>query len=104
MRPPKFIGAVIVSSGGREVTMKRVLVVGVALAVVGCSASSPLPVGTDQAAALPPEVVSQLETLLAEKAARTPSQRKISSQLLYRRNGLLVPPADLQPLDVPDDE
>jgi hypothetical protein len=42
--------------------------------------------------------------LLAEKAARTPIQRKISSQLLYRRSGLLVPPADLLPLDAPDDQ
>jgi subtilisin-like proprotein convertase family protein len=31
--------------------------------------------------------VSQIESLLAEKAARTPVQRKISSQLLYARAG-----------------
>jgi hypothetical protein len=84
--------------------MKRLLVVGAALAaVVGCSAR-PLPVGTDQAAGLPAEVVSQLETLLAEKASRTPVQRKISSQLLYQRSGLMVPPADLRPLTAPDDQ
>jgi subtilisin-like proprotein convertase family protein len=83
--------------------MKRELVVGAALAaVLGCNASTPLPIGGEQPAALPPEAVAQIESLLAEKAARTPSQRKISSSLLYQRNGLLVPPADLLPLSAPD--
>jgi subtilisin-like proprotein convertase family protein len=83
--------------------MKRLLVVGAALAaVLGCSASEPLPVGTGPTVNLPPEVVAQIQALLAEKAARTPVQRKISSQLLYQRNGLLAPPADLRPLDAPD--
>lgn len=36
---------------------------------------------------LPPSAVSQIETLLAEKTARTPEQRKISSQLLYLAQG-----------------
>ncbi|MGZ3444640.1 MAG: hypothetical protein ACXWLG_03350, partial [Myxococcaceae bacterium] len=33
--------------------------------------------------------MSQIEALLAEKDARTPTQQKISSQLLYRRDARL---------------
>jgi len=36
---------------------------------------------------LPPSAVSQIESLLAEKAARTPAQRKIASALLYAKSG-----------------
>jgi hypothetical protein len=85
--------------------MKRVLIVGAALAaVLGCSASEPLPLGAQPPVALPAEAINQLQALLAEKAARTPTQRKISSQLLYQRNGLIVPPADVLPLTAPDQQ
>ena len=39
------------------------------------------------AAELPPSAVEQIEALIAEKEARTPAQRKISSQLLYLKSG-----------------
>ncbi|MEO7735736.1 MAG: neuroendocrine convertase 1, partial [Kofleriaceae bacterium] len=35
---------------------------------------------------LSPSVIAQMDALIAEKAARTPAQRKISSSLLYARN------------------
>src|SRR5689334_20161608 len=41
----------------------------------------------DEPVELPPSAASQIEALLAEKAARTPAQRKIASQLLYARSG-----------------
>src|SRR5262249_1998143 len=39
------------------------------------------------AQALPSSAVAQIESLLAEKAARTPAQKKISSQILYAKSG-----------------
>ncbi len=39
--------------------------------------------GWGQNSALPAAVLSQIETLQAEKEARTPTQRKVGSQLLY---------------------
>lgn len=54
--------------------------------LVGCGDSAP-PVDAEEADALPPTAVSQIEALLAEKAVRTPAQRKISSQLLYAASG-----------------
>ncbi|TMQ04958.1 MAG: hypothetical protein E6J90_50240 [Deltaproteobacteria bacterium] len=36
---------------------------------------------------LSPAVMAQMEALIAEKAARTPAQRKISSSLLYAKSG-----------------
>jgi len=39
------------------------------------------------AADLPPSAVAQIKALMEEKAARTPEQRKISSQLLYAKAG-----------------
>ena len=61
--------------------------------IVACSGGSPeRPPGgvsttpTPQAVAdLPAETVAQMKTLIAEKAARTPAQKKISSQLLYAK-------------------
>ena len=41
----------------------------------------------DGATELPPSAVEQIEALLAEKEARTPTQRKISSSLLYLKSG-----------------
>src|SRR5262245_22224939 len=54
------------------------------LAPMGCS-STPGP--EEDQVELPPTAVSQIEELLAEKAARTSAQRKIASQLLYERSG-----------------
>jgi len=72
--------------------MKRLLLALTAAAIAaapGCSsAPPPAPTGNPQAAtSLPPSAVSQIESLLAEKAARTPAQRKIASQLLYMQSG-----------------
>src|SRR5262245_22808971 len=41
---------------------------------------------------LPDSALQQIEALLAEKEARTPAQRKISSQLLYEKSGRFVFP------------
>lgn len=46
---------------------------------------------------LPPSAVSQIEALLAEKAARTPAQRKIASTLLYMKSGRFTPPETKDP-------
>jgi subtilisin-like proprotein convertase family protein len=43
---------------------------------------------------LPPSAVSQIEALLAEKAVRTPAQRKIASALLYARSGRFADAAE----------
>jgi len=60
------------------------------LLIAGCTSSNRSPQATNpQPAALSPEVVSQIEALLVEKQARTPVQKKISSQLLYQRDGRL---------------
>jgi subtilisin-like proprotein convertase family protein/subtilisin family serine protease len=83
--------------------MKRVLFLCGVLAAVSCNGREPLTGGdTDQPVALPPETVARIERLLAEKGARTPVQRKISSQLLYLSNGLVSPPSDVLPLSAPD--
>ena len=64
---------------------------------VGALAASAAP--PDPAApALTPELADQIRALMAEKAARTPAQRKISSRLLYAersRRGLALPLAVL---------
>ncbi|HEV7559055.1 MAG TPA: S8 family serine peptidase [Kofleriaceae bacterium] len=65
-----------------------------ALSVViaaGCgdSTGGPQAGGDDDSAqvSLPPEAIAQIEALLAEKAARTPVQKKIASSLLYMNSG-----------------
>lgn len=56
------------------------------LALAGCSGSEDAPPSGGAAqVALPASAVEQIEGLLAEKAARTPAQRKIGSALLYDR-------------------
>jgi subtilisin-like proprotein convertase family protein len=75
--------------------MKRMLVAASLLAgVVGCGpgatsggGSGPGSSSTDLVA-LRPEAIAQMELVLAEKAGRSAAQRKISSQLLYARDGL----------------
>jgi subtilisin-like proprotein convertase family protein len=55
--------------------------------LVACGSGEPTDAPDQEAASLPPSAVSQIESLLQEKAARTPVQRKISSQLLYLAQG-----------------
>src|SRR5262245_17472830 len=52
--------------------------------LIGCASGTD---ATDSGVELPPSAVTQIESLLAEKAARTPAQKKISSQLLYAASG-----------------
>ncbi len=68
--------------------MKRVswLLFGAVIsAAVGCGSDEPSPPVTDEAD-LPQEAAQQIEALLAEKASRTPAQRKIASTLLYEKS------------------
>ncbi len=71
--------------------MKRLLV-GLAMTalvpLIGCSkpAAKQDPVVLDQAD-LPEVATKQIQALLAEKEGRSPSERKIGSQLLYARSG-----------------
>ncbi|HUM10794.1 MAG TPA: S8 family serine peptidase [Myxococcaceae bacterium] len=83
------------------------LAVGVLL-LAGCSGgNSSSGTGGPEPAALTPQAVSQIESLLMEKDARTATQRKISSQLLYRRDARLpgysgkLP--EVVPLSTPDE-
>lgn len=58
------------------------------LTAVGCSTDAPPPQpGNDSDVQLSPSVIAQMESLLREKAARTPVQHKIASALLYQRSG-----------------
>jgi subtilisin-like proprotein convertase family protein len=64
-----------------------------ALIVVACSSGTseqPKPVDTtpppEAVADLPASTLEQMKVLVAEKAERTPAQRKISSQLLYAKS------------------
>ncbi len=54
--------------------------------LVGCS-TEPTSAPDDSVVALPQSAQDQIEKLLAEKAARTPPQRKIASALLYEAKG-----------------
>jgi subtilisin-like proprotein convertase family protein len=68
--------------------MKRVswLLFGAVIsAAVGCGSDDPSPPVTDEAD-LPQEAAQQIEALLAEKASRTPAQKKIASTLLYEKS------------------
>lgn len=70
--------------------MKRVswlLAAGLMSSLIGCSSDEPTPAPVVDEADLPASAASQIESLLAEKASRTPAQRKISSALLYKRSG-----------------
>ena len=65
--------------------------------VLGCGGggSEEPPAPTDVPAAavsLPPTAVAQIKALIEEKAARTPAQKKISSQLLYAKSGRFAAP------------
>src|SRR5215213_2986108 len=67
--------------------MKRlwfVVAAGISGSLVGCGSGTTT---DDDDVELPASAVQQMEGLLAEKAARTPAQRKISSQLLYAKSG-----------------
>jgi subtilisin-like proprotein convertase family protein len=57
------------------------------LAAAGCSTDAPTTSPDDGEPQLSPAVIAQIEQLLAEKAARSPAQQKISSSLLYERSG-----------------
>lgn len=54
-----------------------------------CSSDAPTPStsGDNDQPQLSPAVISQMEALIAEKQARTPAQKKISSSLLYAKSG-----------------
>ncbi len=71
--------------------MKRLwLPVAIGLAgMVGCSSDAPAPPpsGNNDDVQLSPGVMAQMESLIAEKAARSPAQRKIASALLYAKSG-----------------
>ncbi len=70
--------------------MRRVVsLVASVLFCFACSSTNKSPGAGPEPAALSPQAVSQIEALLAEKDARTPTQQKISSQLLYRRDARL---------------
>src|SRR5262245_52575776 len=56
---------------------------------LGCEAQAPEPPAGQ--VALPLSAITQMQDLLAEKDARTPAQKKISSQLLYLRSGRFTP-------------
>jgi hypothetical protein len=71
--------------------MKRLwlpVAVGV-FAAAGCSSEAPDTQNPDDegTAELSPDAIAQIESLLAEKAARTPALRKVSSSLLYQKRG-----------------
>src|SRR5262245_20232387 len=72
-----------------ENLMKRLWlpVAAAVLAAAGCSTDAPTTNPDDGEPQLSPTVIAQMEALLAEKAARTPTQRKISSSLLYAKSG-----------------
>src|SRR5262245_11309712 len=73
--------------------MKRLVLVTAALFVAasGCSSVAPEPTPQDpnivDQVGLPASAVQQISAIIAEKQARTPAQRKVSSDLLYRKNG-----------------
>src|SRR3954462_576240 len=81
--------------------MKKILAASLC-ALAGCSQSNSKPAPA-KAAVLTPQAVAQIEALLAEKDARPPVQRKISSQLLYAKYGTgLDTKLSLQSTVVPD--
>jgi hypothetical protein len=79
--------------------MKRLwlpVAVGV-LAAAGCSSDSAAPSGNptdDGDVALTPQVVAQMDALIAEKQARTPAQKKIASSLLYTKSNKFAATSD----------
>src|SRR5262245_1045511 len=72
-----------------ENLMKRLwLPVAVSVAAAaGCSSDAPTQNPDDGNQQLSPQVIAQMESLIAEKSARTSAQRKISSSLLYAKSG-----------------
>ncbi|MGZ6123546.1 MAG: S8 family serine peptidase [Myxococcales bacterium] len=67
---------------------------------MACSNSS-RPGSTTEPVSLHPDAVAQIESLIAEKEARTPIQRKISSQILYTKDARLPGYAGKHPDLVP---
>lgn len=57
------------------------------ITAAGCSSDAPSTPNPGDDAQLSPQVIDQMERLIAEKTARTPAQRKISSSLLYAKSG-----------------
>jgi len=80
----------VVFSSQTENLMKRLwlpVVIGLAgMAACSSDAPTPTPSGNDDVQ-LSPGVMAQMESLIAEKAARTPAQRKVASALLYAKSG-----------------
>jgi len=67
------------------------------LAAAGCSSDSAAPSSNptdDGDVALSPQVIAQMDALIAEKQARTSAQRKISSSLLYTKSNKFAASAD----------
>jgi subtilisin-like proprotein convertase family protein len=71
--------------------MTRFLCAASICALVGCSQTNSNSATTKNDSKLSPQAISQMETLIAEKEARSPVQRKISSALLYAKYGMPVP-------------
>lgn len=67
---------------------------------IGCGGDD-TPDSTPTSVDLPDDTIAQIDLLLAEKEARTPVQRKISSALLYEAAGRFVPPEVKDPSTVP---
>jgi subtilisin-like proprotein convertase family protein len=57
------------------------------ITAAGCSSDAPSTPTPDDDVQLSPQVIDQMERLIAEKTARTPAQRKIASSLLYANSG-----------------
>src|SRR5512144_1694907 len=75
-----------------EGTMRRAaLSAGSLCLAIACSTGNrgPEAVSPAEPTSLHPDAVAQIEALIAEKEARSPLERKISSQLLYQREGKL---------------
>lgn len=90
--------------------LQAVLVLAASAAiVVGCGGGSSESSSSDPDAIpnaevqLPATALSQMKALMDEKAARTPAQRKISSQLLYSRSGRVPVPLRLHDKGAPEE-
>ena len=86
--------------------MRRAAPIAATLTIaLACSNGQKTPATTSTSTAEPtalhPDAVAQIEALIAEKEARSPLERKISSQLLYQRDGRLPGYAGKHPDLVP---
>jgi len=68
--------------------MKRILLLAAASLSAGVGCTKAPASSSGDGLSLHPNAVAQIQTLLAEKNARSPARRKIASQLLYAANGM----------------